>query len=381
MPTLLRNSAIVSLALIVGGLTLWYVRRPQPISVRVQAVSRGTVEKTVANTRVGSVKACKRSRLSPAIGGQIDRILVHDGDQVEKGKLLLTLWNLDLQAQLELATSQVKATRATAKATCLRAAQARRDAARLSRLRQRILVSEEAVDQAKTQAEAQAEECQAAKADITVQEARQALARAQLAKTRLYAAFDGIVAEVIGEKGEYITPSPPGVATPPAVDLISLRCFYISAPIDEIDSGHLEPGLETRIHIDAFGDKRFPGRLRRIAPYVLEVEKQARTVEVEVDFLRDSDEALQRPGYSADVEIVLARRKDVLRIPTEALMEGGRVLILENDRLEERKIETGLSNWEWTEVIKGLSSGDRVVLSLDREGVQAGALAIAEQAQ
>ncbi len=376
---LLRNSVTALSLLIVAGAILWYANRPEPVAVRVHEVTRGTVEETAANTRVGSVKACKRSRLSPAMGGQIATIQIHDGEKVEKGQLLLSLWNQDLQARLKLATAQIKTARAQARAVCLRAAQARREAARLSRLRQRNLVSVDAVDQASTKAKSLHQECEAARTRIDIQKAQRDLAQAQLDKTHLYAPFDGIVAKVIGEKGEYITPSPPGVATPPAVDLISVDCFYVSAPIDEIDSGRIEPGMETRIHIDAFGDRRFPGRLRRIAPYVLEVEKQARTVEVEVDFLDQEDEARQRPGYSADVEIVLARRLDVLRIPTESLMEGQRVLILKRGRLEERKIETGLSNWEWTEVTLGLGEGEKVVLSLDREGVKAGVPAIAEK--
>jgi len=48
--------------------------------------------------------------------------------------------------------------------------------------------------------------------------------------------------------------------------------------------------------------------------------------------------------------------------------------------LEERKIETGLANWEFTEVKVGLSRGDKVVVSLEREGVKAGARAVAEKA-
>ncbi len=379
MPVFLRNIVIVLLLLLFSWAALWYIRRPEPVPVRVHKVTRGTVEETVANTRVGSVKACKRSRLSPSIGGQIETIKIHDGDQVNKGELLLSLWNKDLQAQVKLANERITASQAKARAVCLIAAQARREAIRLSRLRQRNLVSVETVDQASTRAKSQMQECQAAKANIAVQQAQRELAVAQLAKTRLYAPFDGIVAEVMGEKGEYITPSPPGVASPAAVDLISIGCYYVSAPIDEIDSGRIKPGMETRIHIDAFGDRRFPGRLRRIAPYVLEVEKQARTVEVEVDFLNDEDESRQRPGYSADVEIVLARRQGVLKIPTESLMEKERVLILEAGRLEERKIKTGLSNWEWTEVLMGLKEGESVVLSLDREGVKAGIPAIAEK--
>lgn len=381
MPAALRRLAVAVLLLLLIGFAFWYAGRPQPIPVQVHAVARGEVEETVANSRVGSIQACQRSRLSPNIGGQIERLLVSEGDRVKRGQLLLSLWNRDLKAQVALAKSEIEGARASAAAACLRAEEARRQAARLSPLQKRNLVSKETLDQANTQAKALTQECRAAEVSVSVHQARLALAEAQLAKTRLYAPFDGIVAEVHGETGEYLTPSPPGIPTPPAIDLIAADCFYVSAPIDEIDSGRLQPGLETRIHIDAFGTRRFPGRLRRIAPYVLEVEKQARTVEVEAEFLHPEDEVLQRPGYSADVEIVLARRRDVLRIPTEALMEDGRVLVLDRGRLAERRVATGLSNWDWTEIRQGLKAGEQVVVSLDREGVRAGAPAVAEEAR
>ena len=90
---------------------------------------------------------------------------------------------------------------------------------------------------------------------------------------------------------------------------------------------------------------------------------------------------LKRPakvlvGYSADVEIILAGRDKVLRIPTAAIQEGGRVLLFNADssKLEARQIKTGLSNWEYTEVLEGLKAGDRIVTSLEKEGVKAGAV-------
>ena len=74
-------------------------------------------------------------------------------------------------------------------------------------------------------------------------------------------------------------------------------------------------------------------------------------------------------------------RDKVVRVPTSALREGGRVLLPDADsRLVERKIKTGLSNWEYTEVVEGLVPGDRVVTSLEREGVKIGAAVVADPA-
>ncbi|MGI9135174.1 MAG: efflux RND transporter periplasmic adaptor subunit, partial [Rhodoferax sp.] len=78
-------------------------------------------------------------------------------------------------------------------------------------------------------------------------------------------------------------------------------------------------------------------------------------------------------GFSADVEVILAVRESVVRVPSAALQEGARVLVGAADgTLEERQIKTGLANWEYTEVQDGLRVGERVVTSLEREGVKAG---------
>jgi HlyD family secretion protein len=248
------------------------------------------------------------------------------------------------------------------------------------KLQKRRLASEEALDRAITAAKAGRADCEAARASARVQAAQLGVAQANLAKTRLTAPFDGVVAEVSGELSEYVTPSPPGIPTPPAVDLIDDACYYISAPIDEVDAAKVHLGAEARVTLDAYGDRAFAGTVRRIAPYVLDLEKQARTVEVEVEITAPPDDAPLLAGYSADVEIITDRREDVLRVPTEAVRAEGGILVLDADAglLEERSIETGLNNWDQTEVTSGLEPGELVVLSLDRDGVEAGALARVE---
>ncbi|MEJ2175919.1 MAG: efflux RND transporter periplasmic adaptor subunit, partial [bacterium] len=172
-----------------------------------------------------------------------------------------------------------------------------------------------------------------------------------------------------------------GITTLPAVDLIDDSCLYVSAPIDEVDGAKLKVGMPARITLDAYRGQHFAGHVRRIAPYVLAIEKQARTVEVEVEFDRPGETRRLLVGYSADVEIIVEGRDGVLRIPTRALLPGNRVLRLgADDRLEARAIEPGLSNWEYTEIKAGLARGDRIVTSLERAGVQDGAHVVVEQA-
>jgi HlyD family secretion protein len=118
--------------------------------------------------------------------------------------------------------------------------------------------------------------------------------------------------------------------------------------------------------------------VRRIAPYVLDLEKQARTVEVEVEIDAAPKDAPLLAGYSADIEVIVDRREAVLRVPTPAVRSDDEVLVLDpvSGLLQARKIEAGLSNWDQTEVSAGLSAGEQVVVSLDREGVEDGASAV-----
>ena len=244
------------------------------------------------------------------------------------------------------------------------------------------MASDESVDRAITGAQAGKADCEAARATARVSAARVALARADLERTRLTAPFDGVIAEVSGELNEYVTPSPPGIPTPPAVDLIDDSCYYISAPIDEVDAAKVRLGQQARVSLDAFGERSLEGTVRRIAPYVLDQEKQARTVEVEVEIAGPHTDSPLLAGYSADVEIVIERREDVLRIPTAAVRVGDppSVLVLdpESGLIESREIATGLSNWDQTQVTSGLEAGEQVILSLDRDGVEEGAAAVAE---
>ena len=378
MPRHLMRWSLLLLILAAAGVLTWRATRPKPVTVTLAAATRGTVERTVANTRAGTVKACRRARLAPNIGGQIVRLPVAKGETVRKGQLLLELWNEDLKAQALLAEREAATVQARAAAVCARAEVARRNARRLGDLRRYDAATEERLDNVQAEAAALAAECQGIQAEIAVQAARQAVARANLERTRLAAPFDGVVAEINGELFEYVTPSPLGIATLPALDIIDNTCFYVTAPIDEVDAAGIRVGMPARITMDAFGDRHFDGTVRRIANYVMDIEKQARTVDVEAAFTRPEDFGDLLAGYSADIEVIVDVRRDVLRIPTEAVMDGRRVFVFLADTgsLARRDIQTGLSNWDHTEVRAGLAPGDRVVVNVDNPALADGAPAV-----
>ncbi len=371
---MMRKVLIFLFLLLFIGTAFWWATRPKPIQVSLVDVHQGKVEASVSNTRAGSVEACQRTRLSPISGGRIVYLGVNKGDHVKKGDILLRLWNDDQQAQSKLAQTQVSVSKKRVSEACAIANNAKHEAARMAQLRARGFISEGAEEKSRFEAESRRAACEAARADVAQAQARLQLSQIEQDRTVLVAPFNGIVADIVGELGEYTTPSPPGVATPPAIDLIDDSCLYIEAPMDEVDAPKIHLGQTARITLDALPDVTFSGHVKRIAPYVVAIEKQARTVNVEVTLDNQADSQQLLVGYSADVEIVLDSRNNVLRIPTSALLEGNKVLLYqpETKTLEDRVVKTGVSNWEYTEILDGLMAGDRIVTSLEREGVKAG---------
>ncbi len=375
----MKRIAIIAALVVVAIAGAWLLTRPDPVAVTLVTVERGPVSATVTNTRAGTVDACRRAGLSPASGGQIVSLPVAEGERIETGDLLLELWNEDVKAELTLAERDARAARSRAREACIVADVAKRDAERLVRLQADRLASEEAADQARGRAESTAAACSAAEDAARVADARIDVTRARLERTQLHAPFAGVIAEINGELGEFVTPSPVGIPTPPTVDLIDASCLYISAPIDEVDAPRVRAGLPARISLDAFPDLTFPGHVRRVAPYVLDQERQARTVEIEAEF-DDPEKAGLLAGYSADVEVVLEERADVLRLPTSVILPDDTVFVFDEaaGTIASRAVETGIANWEFTEIVSGLAAGDRVVSSIDREGVVDGAVVTPE---
>ena len=153
--------------------------------------------------------------------------------------------------------------------------------------------------------------------------------------------------------------------------------------MDEVDSGRIRIGQQAKVTVDSHPGRtlRGPRRARRslrarprapephrrggggVRRWALEGGNGSSARNTQGGFLA---------GTSADVELIVEAREPVLRIPTAALLEGGRVLVFEDGLLAERELEIGLRNWDFVEVRSGLSAGELVVVSLDRKEVKAG---------
>ncbi|WP_394294476.1 efflux RND transporter periplasmic adaptor subunit [Aeromonas rivipollensis] len=341
-----------------AALALWWW--PQATPVKLVAVGRGDVLVTLVNTRAGTIKSCQRAGLSLPGGGVVEQIAVKAGDRVARGDLLLTLWSEDIRADLSRARAQQALGKTQREERCSEATYYEREAQRLATLLAKNLTSRTLAEQAQNLAHTRRYICRASRQQERVDEALVAQVEARLAERRLQAPFAGVVAEVNSKLGEYMTPSPPGVAMPPVIDLIDDHCLYVSAPIDEVDAARLKVGQRARVLLDAMPGRDFAATVTRIAPYVKELEKQARTVEVEAVLIAPPGDVPLLIGYSADLEVEVTRATDVLRVAASSRADDGSVLRLEGDKLVRVLPRWGVENWNWIEVAEGLAAGDQL---------------------
>jgi HlyD family secretion protein len=374
-PRLRRNLLILLALAAVAAAGIGYLLRPQPIPVQVARVARGPVEQTATNSRAGTVKARRRARLSPDTGGRVVALPRHRGERVRAGEVVLELDSTLERGEVALRQRESEAARANREQACIAADRAGRELERQRRLAAEKLVAPDALDGVEAAARGARAACGAAEANLATAGAALDLARQALAKRTLAAPFDGVVADLATEVGEWVTPSPPGLPIPPVVDILDPESIYLSLPMDEVDAARLVVGQRARATVDSQPGRIYAARVTRVAPYVLDVEAQNRTVEIEVELEARAVAAGLLPGTSADVEVILAEKADVLRLPTPSILAGDQVLVVENGRLVERKIRTGIRNWDFCEVVDGLQVGDPVVTSLDRPEIKAGASA------
>ena len=350
--------------------------RAKPVEVEVATVTRGMVEDAVANSQAGTVKARQRARLGVERAGRVASVPHREGSAVRSGTVLLELDATSARHQLDLARRERDAIRASIQAARAAAELARTEHDRIQKLLAQGVASQEQMDQTKSRLDAANAELEGAQARLERAESAVRMASDELNHLRVTAPFDGIVTARFVEVGESVVPGQ-GV-----LELTSPARLYVTAPIDEIDIGRLKTGLPARVTLDPYPGVAWSGVVTRVSAVVNDIKEQNRTLDVDVELEAEKSHPEPRPGTSADVQIILDRRDGVLRVPTFAVAEGKRVLVVEGGKAVAKEIQAGLKNWEWTEVRGGLREGERVITNLDRQGLKAGvAVAIKDKVE
>ncbi len=342
------------LVLVLAGTAIAFLMRPEaPLKVRTQHPTTGTVEESVVASSVGTVEPLQTASVSAEVAGRVTAIRIRQGP-ADAGAPIILLDQEDLEGQRE----QLRRDRDGAK---LRVEQAELRVGKVDAELKRMKGPEESlgrIEQLEKDLAIAHKDVEIARSAVASLDAALALLELRLRKTTITAPFDGTVTKVHVEVGESVNP---GRAL---FTFQSRPPFLVRAPIDEVDLGRLKPGLEVRIRLDAFREKAYEGRLHEIMPAANVDQKNNRTCDVKVKAAALPAEVVA--GMSANVEVILGRRDNVLRLPTGVLREDHAtksryVWVIESGRLRRRAVTTGLWNWELTEITGGLKAEDVVV--------------------
>lgn len=272
----------------------------------------------------GTVLANEEVELKPEIGGRVTAVSFAEGSDVKAGQTLVTINDAELKAQVRKAEFQ-------------------RKLAKEKEDRGRRQLDIDAISQ---------QEYDILLSEFETREAEVDLVKAQLAKTRVRAPFDGRIGLRYVSVGSYVSPNTR------IANLLDLDPVKIEFSIPEKYAGFVKEGNEITFKVQGVTNK-FTGTVYAIEP---QIDRVTRTVKLRA---RSSNrDGVLLPGAFAEVELILHEIDDALMVPTESLipdLQGQKVYLLRGGKVASQLVETGLRTDKSVQVTSGVQAGDSVL--------------------
>lgn len=412
-----RALLLLGVLLAAGAGTAALLARRGEVPVRVVTLKREDMVISVSATATGTVESEAEVNIRAEVPGRVLRLLVDEGDPVRRGQVLAELDPQEADAQVALARAEwvtararleeeqagvamlrerirtkIEETRATLERTG-------RDLDRLKALFAEGAIARQQLDQAQADFEVAAaahaaaladrdqvkvkeHQVAAAQAALAQREAQLRLAEVQRSRMTIRSPIAGLVTKRLATQGEVIGLGGGSAASGgsmvtlggPLFTLVDLDRLYVRATVDEFDARQIRLGQEVRVTLEALPGRTLRGRLYKISPAVSGERQEARTFSIRVAL--EEGKAFVKPGMSADVEVIVARRHNALFVPSQAILEREgkrRVYVLADGRARATTVRVGESNWSSSEILEGLREGDRVIITPDAPGLTDGA--------
>ena len=363
------------------------------VEVRIEPVAKRDLVASV--TASGQVSPHTKVDVASDISGRIVRLAVKEGDMVSKGQFLLQIEPNQYEAAVQRAEASLASARAGEAQAKASQIQAQRNYERSAEIRKTnaALISDEQLEQLKTQAEVNTALYDAAAHQVDQAIAQLRDARSSLQKTTIVAPMSGRVTRLNVEQGETAVP---GTFNKDAATLLTISDMGVletKVKVDETDVARISVGDSAQIQIDAFPDTTFTGRVVEISNSSVKSAAtsqgdQAVDYEVTIKLLDPPSET--RPDFSATAKVVTDKRTGVPSIPIialtvredESLNKGdtavglgkarptkevgkrdieGVFVVGKDMKVEFRPVKVGIAGDKYFEVLSGLKPGDRIV--------------------
>jgi RND family efflux transporter MFP subunit len=295
------------------------------------------------------------------VPGRLEKLLVNIGDKVNNGDLIALLDSEEYAQQVAAARAELEVSQANLADSKSALDIAQRDYERSKELLQQKIASPTQLDQALAEYNAAKAKLEVAEAQIKQRQAALRTAEVRLSYTRIHASWDDqssqrIVAERFVDEGSMLR------ANDPVVSIVDISTVKAIINVVEEDFPDIRVGQETTITTDAYGDRKFTGKVARRAPVLEEESRQAR-VEVEIP----NPDRLLAPGMFVRATIQFDIHDDVTVVPGSALVRrnGDRGVFLadlENNSAKFIPVQTGIVDGEWVEIVEPELEGQVVTL-------------------
>jgi HlyD family secretion protein len=340
----LLGSVVASCGVLVFALACGGAEGPPPPTAAAQ---RGRVERIVVAT--GTIEPVKEVEVRPRIPGIVQHIHVEEGDEVEEGQLLVEI-------ERELLASQVSEARAALQEARFKRSFAESELERARALVQSGARSSQYLDEQQTAFD---------QADAATARAAAALhtLSTQLSYADVLSPLAGRVLAVHVEEGNAVSPVTAVTGGTLLLSIAATETLHLDGLVDENEVARVVVGQPARVRTEAFPERSFEGRVRKIAPLGERIQNVTYfRVEIEIT---DADAALLRPRMSGDADIVTEVVEDALVLPETALQYRGDEIFVRTpnaDGFEERPVEIGIVDGTRVQVLDGLAEGEVVAL-------------------
>jgi len=355
MKKIIRISVLIGfLALVVYTVVYLYQKnQEEPVKYEtVQAFKTNIVKQTVAT---GSVVPRKEIDIKPKISGIVDKLYVEPGDMVKKGALIAKVRVIPNMVSLNEAGSRLNRARLS-----LREAKLEFD--RKKKLYEHEVIADAEYQVVELKFETAKEEVKTAEDNLQLIKEGVTKDAGKITNTLVRSTIDGMVLQVPIEEGNSIIESNNFNDGTTIATVANMKEMIFKGKIDESEVGKLSTGMNLIMHIGAIENQTFEAKLEYISP---KGEKENGAMQFEIKAaVHLQDSIFIRAGYSANADIVLAKRDSVLAIPESLLVfEDGEIFVeveKEDQVFEKTEIKTGLSDGINIEVISGISKDDKL---------------------
>jgi membrane fusion protein, multidrug efflux system len=329
-----------------------------PVAVDVQVAASAELQDTIEVT--GTLEPKFYVDVKTQVPGLIKQVYVHEWVRVRKGQTLAVIDVAETEAMVKRAQAGIESARANHAQSGVSLNRAERELARMRKLKESGLATQQALDDASTEVEAAKARNVSAKAQIGVAEEEFRQARARAAKGVVSSPLDGVVAMRDVNVGDLASDAAAGK---PIFRIVDNRILNLTFSVASADSARVKAGQPLEFSVDSMPGRVFSGKVRHVNPELSSADRSLKVI-AEV---RNEPELL-KGGLFAKGRIITGKRSSVLQIPRSAVSgldltaRKGFVFVVDGGAARKRDITTGSQNGDLLEVVAGLKAGEKYVV-------------------